>query len=481
VKLLTEEDGLHRLVLDELAAVAPEWGSVPLEDLSLWCGDEPVPFLLEVEAGEGERLGAGSAIVFWADRVRGPDGGEHPYAERNVYWLAWDRGPGLRFRPRSAAPDGSAELAVGRDSVRIEEDREIVLHAPDYEWVWATLRGRDEFEAGFSLPAPAGGAGLEAELEVRIYRQTRQPVDPDHHWSLELNGHELLDRREDGDGESLVRVVFPNAWFAESNVLRLVNHADTEAGEIDIISLDYVALAFWRRLETAGGVLAFSGAPGGAGDRVTYRCRGSFGPEATVLELSRAWVFSDVGWEPRGGVGEVLFADGARGGRRYVVFDPAVELPAPELERPAPGGELFVSEGAEYLVITHPRFAEAAEAFAEFRRSQGWPALAVDVEAIYDAFGYGLPSGEAIREFLGYAVEQWPRRPRFVTLLGDETSIRGGTWPAPPRRATSPRRGSFRRSTWPWPPAAGTISSRTWPWRGCRCTRRSRRSTIWPS
>ena len=46
----------------------------------------------------------------------------------------------------------------------------------------------------------------------------------------------------------------------------------------------------------------------------------------------------------------------------------------------------------------------------------------MDVEDIYDEFGYGVESAQAIRDFLMYAYESWVKpAPKYVLLVGDGT------------------------------------------------------------
>ncbi|HEY66083.1 MAG TPA: hypothetical protein G4O02_16085, partial [Caldilineae bacterium] len=59
---------------------------------------------------------------------------------------------------------------------------------------------------------------------------------------------------------------------------------------------------------------------------------------------------------------------------------------------------------------------------AAHRAGQGLRVKVVDVQDIYDEFNGGLPSAEAIRDFLAYAYFNWqPPAPAYVLLVGDGT------------------------------------------------------------
>jgi hypothetical protein len=75
--------------------------------------------------------------------------------------------------------------------------------------------------------------------------------------------------------------------------------------------------------------------------------------------------------------------------------------------------------GADYVIITHPDFETSLAPLVNHRTSRGLQVEVVDVEAIYDQFGDGRMSSEAIRAFLGYAYTNWDVL--YVLLVGDAT------------------------------------------------------------
>ncbi len=61
-----------------------------------------------------------------------------------------------------------------------------------------------------------------------------------------------------------------------------------------------------------------------------------------------------------------------------------------------------------------------ASALSSFRSSQGLRTRLVDVQQIYDEFGYGISGAAPIKDFLTYAYEHWlPPAPSYVLLVGD--------------------------------------------------------------
>jgi len=74
---------------------------------------------------------------------------------------------------------------------------------------------------------------------------------------------------------------------------------------------------------------------------------------------------------------------------------------------------------ADLVVIGHHDLLGSVEPLRALRVSQGMAVAVIDVENLYDEFGFGSKSPQAIRDFLRNAVAAWNTAPRFVLLLGD--------------------------------------------------------------
>jgi hypothetical protein len=88
------------------------------------------------------------------------------------------------------------------------------------------------------------------------------------------------------------------------------------------------------------------------------------------------------------------------------------------------------ANAADYILITHPDIGWDGggsaygwlQDLSTLRQAQGLGVKVVDVSDIYDEFSYGIPTPEAIRDFLSYAYENWRTpAPQYVLLVGDST------------------------------------------------------------
>jgi hypothetical protein len=76
----------------------------------------------------------------------------------------------------------------------------------------------------------------------------------------------------------------------------------------------------------------------------------------------------------------------------------------------------------DYLVVGPRAFLSTVQPLLDLRREQGLRSRAVSIEDVYDGFGYGESSPQALQEFLAYVYHYWPQpAPRYVLLVGDAT------------------------------------------------------------
>lgn len=78
-----------------------------------------------------------------------------------------------------------------------------------------------------------------------------------------------------------------------------------------------------------------------------------------------------------------------------------------------------VYSNKDYLVITHKKLWDAADEYTQYRNLTGFTALTVDVQELYDQFGFGInghPLG--IYNFLKFAKNTWQVKPTHIFLIG---------------------------------------------------------------
>lgn len=77
--------------------------------------------------------------------------------------------------------------------------------------------------------------------------------------------------------------------------------------------------------------------------------------------------------------------------------------------------------GASFVIITHRSLAASANAYKEYRDTCSVNALTAKVvftDEIYDEFGSGSPTPQAIKRFCKYAIDNWLEKPKYFLLWG---------------------------------------------------------------
>ncbi|MCH8289960.1 T9SS type A sorting domain-containing protein [Candidatus Poribacteria bacterium] len=95
------------------------------------------------------------------------------------------------------------------------------------------------------------------------------------------------------------------------------------------------------------------------------------------------------------------------------------------VEAVLPSDLLSNSNGADYLIISHPVYFEPAQKLVAWRstpKGGGFRAKVIDVTQIYNIFSNGMVNPQAIKEFLKYAYENWTSPAlSYVAIMGDGT------------------------------------------------------------
>ncbi len=107
--------------------------------------------------------------------------------------------------------------------------------------------------------------------------------------------------------------------------------------------------------------------------------------------------------------------------RAYLATNTLRSLTYPENLRVSPAMQTSAPDAATYLVIAHPAFLSGTAPLVAHRQSKGQVVKVENAQAIYDKYGEGLPTPQAIKAFLQEAYNTWSTRPQYVLLVGDGT------------------------------------------------------------
>jgi hypothetical protein len=399
--------GLYRVTYAQLAPLGLT-GADP-HYLHLFRGTEEVAY--EWEGDEDTLFEDGESLLFYAE----PRFSRWTRNDTYRLVLGGDT-PGLRMTSRPADPTGLPPGTPWVEDV-FEENRR---YTPDTltsgippgrdgdRWTWDYRAGPATTPVTYPFSLSAVDAVRPATLTLWLIGYTAG----DHRWTVQMNGVGIGEAAWSGRTAVTATLAIPTGVLCDGANTLSLRPVLTEGAWLDAFAVRYA-----RGLGPAGSALTFAGSPSTA-YTVTLAASGPYRAYDVTdplrpVRLTGLWVDGQ----------RITLGDPSGGGpRRYhVAAEGAIR--APDRVRPpedlwgfrAAGG----ATGANYLIITHPAFADALGPLIDLRRSQGLTVAVVNVLGIYDAYGDGRPDPEAIRRFIADAYANWNPRPVYVLLVGD--------------------------------------------------------------
>ena len=442
-KIYLKNKGIYRVTFDQLVTNGvPIQGGIPSDGLELVNEGNSVP--IDVNDGGDGIFNSGDYFQFVGfPPTPTPYSRTNIYNNSNVYWFSYQSDTlAARYNSVDGYPvNYTSTVQKTIHSLHFEKDS---LYEPlgysgtdniDH-WYWASATGSNghvtKIFNGF-FPSPANFATEDHYLKVRVNMtgMNRYSCSPDHNVDIALTGQPIGSISWDGQSN----ITFEKEVYISSDSIKIYPDANyvnistkgliCDPSQSDEIRINWYDLDYWRYNITNGNNFTFQSLPGQTGKTVFLIWRWQennikiYIPSKSKV-ISNARILNDQ-------YQSVLFADTVDASTEYFCGasdyflspDSIKSRPSSDLRNPA--------NGADYIIITHHDFIDAAQRLAELRSSQ-YPDTAisnprikiVDVKQIYDEFSYGLLNPNSLRDFIQYAFDNWTQpAPAYVVLFGD--------------------------------------------------------------
>ncbi|MFA7406999.1 MAG: C25 family cysteine peptidase, partial [Anaerolineaceae bacterium] len=358
------------------------------------------------------------------------------YTTDNVYWLTFGSTHGLRMGSRDGAPlEEPDPVPSGYTTDLHLEENHIYLSSlpgPDaferFSWQMVHTAIDPAWSLEFDLQDPLDGAGT---LQIAMFGSLQAPtINPDHHVVVSINGTQVADVKWDGltwaGSGGYVEAEIPLGLLTSgTNTLSFFLPNDLGIG-LDIMYVDWAKILYSNtfNVPTGENQLAFSYATEGAW---TFQISGFESDALFAYDVSDTVAPVEIDpssllVEPIGSDYALSFRDEVSARRDYVVTaDSAIPyLPVSAIEQDNPSTLGATANRADYILIAPRAFWEQAERLATHRADQGLATVLVDIQDIYDEFGFGIADVSAIQAFLAFALDHWASpAPAYVLLFGD--------------------------------------------------------------
>ena len=399
---------------------------------------------------QNETFDSEDMIVFYARGIISK------FTERNVYIFSFsDKGTKLteelgdtfRISTRSVEPVAVdiEPPAAFKTRLRFEEN---VLHDPldgndanvktdlvDH-YFWTGLRGDGSDIRTKKFPVEIPGAverennriNRDATLRVKLQGSWRKNA-AEHKAKIFFNneqlGQEEVWRRQQAP---IVTRDFPQRKInpATTNELRIEanDKNNTPVGKFDFY-LDWYEFDYWHTFRAHSNRLDFNNDTEPEIDGKTHYKITNFSFETIdvyAMDRSRGLTekLTDGLVTPTNSAYQILFEDEVTGFTNYFAVANTAYKSIGRLTEIPPSTLRSPTNQVDYIVITHKTFLDSIQPLVEFRRSQGLTVLVVEMDEIYNEFGFGLFNPFAIQHFLRYAYHTWQSpAPTYVLLVGD--------------------------------------------------------------
>ncbi len=417
-KIAVNAAGLYELTYSALSAAGVPVGTLDTATLRLF-GDGQEVAISVLDGGDG-RLNPGDSVLFYGR------GANTRYTDTNIYWLTYGGAAGKRMAARASVAGGTQPAAF-RSSVHNERNLFYVSTLPMLpgfdHWYGPRIQVSGAGSVSgtnftVSLPDPAPGA-TTASLTVNLAGNSTGL----HHVRALVGGQQVLDRTWSGRTLLNATADFPQSYLVNgNNTVRLELVNDAPGQTFDMIYVDWFEVGYGRAYAAFGDSLKFGGDQAGP---ASYQITGFTGDQVAVYDVTDMTAVARITGStatPAGGGYTLGFGDNPASARQYLALTPAQRLAPLSIAADTPSNLQSSSNGADYIVITHRDFWDAVQPLVARRQAQGMRVVKVDVQDVYDQFGYGQMSAEAIRDFLAYTYQYWAKpAPVNVVLVGDGT------------------------------------------------------------
>ncbi|MBZ0270063.1 T9SS type A sorting domain-containing protein [bacterium] len=383
---------------------------------------------------------------------------ENEYGDVSYYWITWESalgaggfGTGPRRMGKRSVADSTATPPFARSTphrIHTEQNNSENFDYPGEDgWMWEDLRGRGTNRSyPLSVINPRSGDGI---LTARMC--SHQASRSQRRVELKLAG-QVTGSWQWTHGSSSAVFDVTGCWDAllqnGTNLFQVNASFPADDTVIDHVFTTWFDVEYDRQLDAEEGryLHFFSDADSLAlpvvpflspmpctalpdslvYGRTAFRLEGFDSPPQDIhlFDVSDQHGVVDLtDFTVSGGAGPhaVVFSDpGLTGTRWYVActMEGVKTLPRGEFPVFADLRDPIANE-ASYLVIYNPAFAQGAQRLADLRSQRtALVGKAVNIEDIYDEFGWGMEDPVAVRDFLR-AAQDWVLAPLYVVFVGD--------------------------------------------------------------
>jgi hypothetical protein len=256
------------------------------------------------------------------------------------------------------------------------------------------------------------------------------PYDMEHETTVSLNSSPIGSATWSG-------IAWTEKTFSNMALVDGVNTVSLSCvGSLDKTAADWFEVVYERAFEAVADSLKFSHAGG-----FLYQIANFTTNDVEVYDITDATGVQRVLNGTYTGIAPnytlKVEPAGATGTKTYLAAGSAARKTPVAVVKDRASSLVSDSNAADWIMITHRSLGWDGlgtqqgwvTSLESLRQSQGLRTAVVDIQDISDEFGYGLPTPQAIKDFITYAYENWQSpSPQYVLLVGDTSYDYKDNW-----------------------------------------------------
>lgn len=432
-KIGVEQKGVYRIMYEDLKAIYTGLEPLPVNNLALFNLGEKIPIdAFDLNSNNVFEPGEYFQFVGYS-----PSPSKYTtvnlYNKQNIYWLSIEyTGESYFYQDKNGIPD-NYDLTVESsfETIHFEKDTlyERLGYAPDGKrdyWFWGTASGTEGnynkiFVHEFVFPQNI----YEDQDTIIISGLLHGMTTGEHNAEIKLSSQTVGQLNWWGQDTASFSFAIKRSDFTlyPTNTFEVFVAGNQNNNRSDEIRINWFKFGYKKIHNVNSESFTFNAGKTNRPTRLAlYRWKGTdikiYNPVSG--EVIRNAVIANDFYE------SVYFADTLSESKEYFcVSSNSYNTPSSILYFTDETDLRDISSGADYIIITHPNFLESANRLAQYRREnlEGYlsPRVeVVDVFDIYNQFSFGMINPYAVRDFIGYAFENWSGTPpAYIALLGD--------------------------------------------------------------
>lgn len=446
-KIFLKDDGVYRLTYNYFINNGISLQNVLLNKIEIFNDGSEIPVFVK-DINGNNLFDQGDYIDFvGAPPKPSPYAYFNIYNNTNVYWLSFEAdSSGKRY----SLIDGYPSTWVNSFSatphvIHYEEDKtyERLGRANDDKrdyWFWGKASGLNgtilsPFVAEFPSPKNLSTSATSLKLRVNLHGMTTEAcLNPDHRIKFFLTSQPVGELTFDGPNSTTYEttVDFAQTGIFQNNNLQVyvfgdipVNPCSPSSSRYDEVRVNWFEIEYMKDLRAESNSFSFSSPPDITGKTRFSVFNWQPGDMKILIPGTSSVITNPL--IANDAYKQVLFVDDIASIQKYFCVAEGYSKLPDSIKIDSNDDLHNVNKAADYIIIYHPDFYQAAERLKQFRLSNFPDPLVtnprveiVNVFEIYDEFSSGLVDPFAIKDFIKYAFENWQSpAPAYVVLLGD--------------------------------------------------------------